>query len=188
MSSVPSINKVQVLVKKLDKFDYPDGDALPRYQTEGSAGFDLRAQLNHLDEHHRQPDYPNIKNASHYISHCENTGRKIVEILPGGTFAVPTRLSFQIPDGYELQIRCRSGLSLKTTLFCPNAPGTIDSDYRGEVHVIFANYGKEPQFVAHGDRIAQAVLAPVARAVLLCVDLLDLTSRGSGAFGSTGLT
>ncbi len=91
-----------------------------------------------------------------------------------------------IPDGYEVQVRPRSGLALRHGITCLNTPGTIDSDYRGEVKVILANLGQEPFRVARGERIAQLVPAPVLRATLDEVDVLDDTARGTGGFGSTG--
>lgn len=130
---------------------------LPRYMTEGAAGMDLAADL----------DLP-------------------VTIAPGERRAIPSGFVFEIPHGYELQVRPRSGLALKHGLTLPNSPGTIDSDFRGEVQVILANLGSEPVEIAPGMRIAQAILAPVARAVLHEVDDLSGTSRGAGGFGHTG--
>src|SRR3954463_6289205 len=108
-------------------------------------------------------------------------------ILPAGARrAVATGFAVAIPVGYEVQVRPRSGLALKHGITCLNTPGTIDSDYRGEVKVILANLGQEPFAIARGDRIAQLVPAPVQRAVLDEVDALENTVRGSGGFGSTG--
>lgn len=109
-----------------------------------------------------------------------------VTLPPGGRHAVATGFAIAIPEGYEVQVRPRSGLALKHGVTCLNTPGTIDSDYRGEVKVILANLGSEPFEIARGDRIAQLVPAPVQRAVLDEVDALDNTDRGSGGFGSTG--
>jgi dUTP pyrophosphatase len=109
-----------------------------------------------------------------------------VTIASGGRHAVATGLSVAIPQGYEIQVRPRSGLALKHGISVPNTPGTIDSDYRGELKVILINHGREPFLVARGDRIAQLVLAPVVRAAWAEVDELDLTERGAGGFGSTG--
>jgi dUTP pyrophosphatase len=92
-----------------------------------------------------------------------------------------------VPEGFEAQVRPRSGLALKQGLSIPNAPGTIDSDYRGEVKVILINLGQEPALIARGDRIAQLVIAPVARADIVEVATLDETARGAGGFGSTGV-
>lgn len=133
--------------------------ALPRYETTGAAGADLRANL---------PD------------------RGTVEIQPGARALVPTGLRMAIPEGYEVQVRPRSGLALKQGVTVANAPGTIDSDYRGEVGVILINLGDEPFVVGHGDRIAQMVVAPVVQAGFTVVDSLDDTARGAGGFGSTG--
>lgn len=105
---------------------------------------------------------------------------------PGGRAAIETGFAIAIPPGYEVQVRPRSGLALKHGVTCLNTPGTIDSDYRGEVKVILANLGQEPFVIARGDRIAQLVPAPVQRAVLDEVDALEDTARGSGGFGSTG--
>jgi len=109
-----------------------------------------------------------------------------VTIAPGGRHAVATGFAMAIPEGYEVQVRPRSGLALKHGVTCLNTPGTIDSDYRGEVKVILANLGNEPFIVTRGERIAQLVPAPVQRAVLDEVDALGETQRGSGGFGSTG--
>ena len=107
-------------------------------------------------------------------------------LAPGARAAVATGFAIAIPYGFEVQVRPRSGLALKYGVTCLNTPGTIDSDYRGEVKVILANLGDEPFEIARGDRIAQLVPAPVQRATLGEVDDLDETTRGSGGFGSTG--
>lgn len=109
-----------------------------------------------------------------------------VVLQPGGRHAVATGLALAVPDGFELQVRPRSGLALKHGISLPNTPGTIDSDYRGELKVILINLGDFPFEVRRGDRIAQLVLAPVARATWLEVEELDETTRGEGGFGSTG--
>ena len=109
-----------------------------------------------------------------------------VTIEPGGRHAVATGLAVAIPPGFEIQVRPRSGLALKHGITVPNTPGTIDSDYRGEVKVILINLGHEPFEVRRGDRVAQLVLAPVTQATWLAVDELDETARGEGGFGSTG--
>ncbi|HSM91445.1 MAG TPA: dUTP diphosphatase [Anaeromyxobacteraceae bacterium] len=128
---------------------------LPRYETAGSAGLDLRA------------DEP-------------------VALAPGERRLVPTGLAVEIPYGYEGQVRPRSGLALRLGVGMVNAPGTIDSDYRGEVGVILVNHGREPVSFARGERIAQLVIAAVARAELVLVDELADSDRGAGGFGSTG--
>lgn len=107
-------------------------------------------------------------------------------LAPGARHAVATGFAFAIPDGYEVQVRPRSGLALKHGVTCLNTPGTIDSDYRGEVKIILANLGTEPFPIERGDRIAQLVAAPVQRAGFDEVYDLDNTARGSGGFGSTG--
>ena len=104
----------------------------------------------------------------------------------GKRLAMPTGFAFAIPAGYEVQVRPRSGLALKHGITCLNTPGTIDSDYRGEVKVILANLGDAPFPIRRGDRIAQLVPAPVQRARFALVDSLDDTARGAGGFGSTG--
>jgi dUTP pyrophosphatase len=108
-------------------------------------------------------------------------------LAPGARHAVATGFAVAIPEGYEIQVRPRSGLALKHGITCLNTPGTIDSDYRGEVKVILANLGDTPFPIARGDRIAQLVPAVVQRAALTEVDDLDVTVRGAGGFGSTGV-
>ncbi|UWR63705.1 dUTP diphosphatase [Phaeobacter inhibens] len=132
---------------------------LPAYQTAEAAGADLRANL---------PD------------------RARLTLAPGARALVPTGLRLEIPQGYEVQIRPRSGLALKHGITLPNAPGTIDSDYRGPLGVIVMNAGDAPFEIAHGDRIAQMVVAPVLQARFQLVDSLSESARGSGGFGSTG--
>lgn len=109
-----------------------------------------------------------------------------VTIEPSARHAVATGLSVAIPQGYEIQVRPRSGLALKHGITVPNTPGTIDSDYRGELKVIMINLGDEPFAIERGDRIAQLVLAPVTQASWIEVEELDATERGAGGFGSTG--
>ena len=132
---------------------------LPAYESAGAAGADLRAQV---------PEGP-------------------VTLAPGARTLVPTGLRMEVPQGFEVQIRPRSGLALKHGIMLPNGPGTIDSDYRGEVGVIVLNGGSEPFEVTHGMRIAQMVIAPVVQADFVVVDGLDDTARGTGGFGSTGI-
>ena len=109
-----------------------------------------------------------------------------VTIAPGARHAVATGLALAIPEGYEIQVRPRSGLALKHGITVPNTPGTIDSDYRGELKVILINHGTDPFVIARGDRVAQLVLAPVLQAAWEEVAELDATTRGAGGFGSTG--
>lgn len=109
-----------------------------------------------------------------------------VTITPGGRHAVATGLALAIPHGFEIQVRPRSGLALKHGISVPNAPGTIDSDYRGELKIILINHGAQDFEIRRGDRVAQLVLAPVTRAEWLPVDELETTARGEGGFGSTG--
>jgi dUTP pyrophosphatase len=110
-----------------------------------------------------------------------------VTLAPGGRHAVATGFALAIPPGYEVQVRPRSGLALKHGISLPNTPGTIDSDYRGELKIIMINLGAEPFAIARGDRVAQLVVAPVQPARFIEVDTLDETSRGAGGFGSTGV-
>ncbi len=109
-----------------------------------------------------------------------------VTIAPGARHAVATGLAVAIPQGYEIQVRPRSGLALKHGITVPNTPGTIDSDYRGELKVIMINHGAEDFGIARGDRVAQLVLAPVTQGLWVEVEELDATTRGTGGFGSTG--
>jgi dUTP pyrophosphatase len=110
-----------------------------------------------------------------------------VTLPPGGRHAVATGFALAIPPGYEVQARPRSGLALKHGISLPNTPGTIDSDYRGELKIIMINLGAESFAIARGDRVAQLVVAPVQPARFIEVDTLDETSRGAGGFGSTGV-
>jgi len=128
---------------------------LPRYETAGSAGMDLRAD-------------------------------ESFALAPGERRLVPTGLAIEIPRGHEGQVRPRSGLSARHGIALVNAPGTVDSDYRGEVGVLLVNLGREPVTFARGDRIAQLVVAPVVQARIEVVDDLPGTGRGGGGFGSTG--
>lgn len=135
---------------------------LPAYASDGAAGADLRANFPHM-----QRD-------------------KGITLQPGARSLVPTGLRLAIPDGYEVQLRPRSGLALKHGLTLPNSPGTIDSDYRGPLGVIVMNAGDQAFQIEHGMRIAQMVVAPVVRASFDLVAGLDETARGDGGFGSTG--
>lgn len=110
-----------------------------------------------------------------------------VVLNPGGRALIPTGLAIALPEGYEAQVRPRSGLALKHGITLPNSPGTIDADYRGEIGVIIANTGSEPFTVTRGMRIAQMVVAPVTRLAWRQVDALPDTARGTGGFGSTGV-
>ena len=147
---------IKVAVRPLPHFE---GLALPAYETLGAAGMDVRAAV---------PE-----------------GAPIV-LAPGARDMIPTGLSVAIPEGYEIQVRPRSGLAARHGLTCLNTPGTIDSDYRGEIKVILINHGSEPFTIERGERIGQLVLAPVTRLVWETVEDLSETERGSGGFGSTG--
>jgi dUTP pyrophosphatase len=142
---------------KIRRLPHGEGLELPHYATSGAAGMDLLAAV----------EAP-------------------VSIAPGGRALIPTGFCIALPAGYELQVRPRSGLALKNGITLPNSPGTIDEDYRGEVGVIVLNTGAEPFVVTRGMRIAQAVVAPVVRALWDVVEDLDDTARGAGGFGSTG--
>ena len=112
---------------------------------------------------------------------------KAMTLASGERAIVPTGFAMAIPEGYEVQVRPRSGLAIKKGISVPNSPGTIDSDYRGELGVILINHSDEDFIIERGDRIAQIVAAPVQRAKMVLVDELDKTSRGAGGFGSTGV-
>ena len=127
------------------------------------------------------PDYATAGAAGMDVLAAED-----VSLAPGARHAVATGLAFAIPHGYEIQVRPRSGLALQHGITVPNTPGTIDSDYRGELKVILINHGADTFEIRRGDRVAQLVLAPVTRASWLKVDELDHTERGEGGFGSTG--
>jgi dUTP pyrophosphatase len=135
---------------------------LPAYATDGAAGMDLCANL--------PPE--------------QRAGG--LSLAPGARALVPSGLALEIPPGHEVQLRPRSGLALREGLTLLNSPGTIDSDYRGEVGVIVINHGREPVTIAHGTRVAQMVLAPVARIGWALRDALPESARGPGGFGSTG--
>lgn len=125
--------------------------------------------------------------ATHGAAGMDVVAAEDAVIAPGARHAVATGFAMAIPEGFEVQVRPRSGLALKHGVTCLNTPGTIDSDYRGEVKVILANLGDAPFAIARGDRIAQLVPAPVQRATLDEVVSLDQTMRGAGGFGSTGM-
>ena len=141
------------------RLPHSEGLALPAYETTGSAGLDLRAAI---------PE-----------------GAPMT-LAPGARALVPTGLKIALEHGWEAQVRPRSGLALKHGVTCLNSPGTIDSDYRGEVGVILINHGAEPFVIQRGERIAQMVVAQHAQAVIAEVESLDQTARGEGGFGSTG--
>jgi deoxyuridine 5''-triphosphate nucleotidohydrolase (dut) len=142
---------------RVQRLPHGAGLPLPAYATDGAAGMDLLAA-------------------------CEDH----ITLLPGKRALIPTGLCIEIPNGYEGQVRARSGLALKQGVGIPNGPGTIDSDYRGEVGVLLINWGDEPQTIRRGDRIAQLVLAPVVRAELIETEQLEGTPRGGGGFGHSG--
>lgn len=128
------------------------------------------------------PEYATLGAAGMDICAAESVNLRV-----GKRHAVATGFAFAIPEGYEVQVRPRSGLALKHGITCLNTPGTIDSDYRGEVKVILANLGDDEFMINKGDRIAQIVVAPVTRGTMVEVEALDDTERGTGGFGSTGV-
>jgi dUTP pyrophosphatase len=152
-AATASVTKQSIQVKKWPHFK---GD-LPKYQSEGASGFDIRAQIS-------EP----------------------MTLSPGQRTLVPTGLSFALPPGYELQARPRSGWAIRDGITLLNTPGTIDADYRGEVKIILANLGEAPVVIQDQDRVAQLVLAPVVQAEFEVLESLDETGRGAGGFGSTG--
>lgn len=143
-----------MVVKIVNKSNNP----LPKYETSGSAGMDVRAFL-----------------------------EEDITLAPHERKLIPTGLYVSLPKGYEMQIRARSGLAYKKGLILPNAPGTVDSDFRGHVHVILANISTETHTIKNGDRIAQLVFAKYEQVTWESVEILDETERGEGGFGSTGI-
>ncbi len=139
------------------RFTARHGSTVPAYQTSGSAGADICACL-----------------------------EERITIAPGARRLIPTGISVEIPEGFEIQVRPRSGLALKHGVTVLNSPGTIDSDYRGEIGIVLYNGGEADFSVETGDRIAQLVCAPVTRAVFVGADSLSETGRGAGGYGSTG--
>ncbi len=144
--------------KEIDVLCLMERDNPPEYQSEQAAGADLKANLN-----------------------------TDIEIAPGGREIIPTGIRLEIPKGYEAQIRPRSGLAFKHGITILNAPGTIDSDYRGEIKVILINLSQEKFTIKNGDRIAQIIFAPVIRANFKSKNKIGNTRRGEGGFGSTGI-
>ncbi|OGN41908.1 MAG: deoxyuridine 5'-triphosphate nucleotidohydrolase [Caulobacterales bacterium RIFCSPHIGHO2_01_FULL_70_19] len=144
---------------RVERLPHSEGLPLPAYETTGSAGMDLRAAV--ADE-------------------------APLTLHPGARVLVPTGLKIALEPGFEAQVRPRSGLALKHGVTCLNSPGTIDSDYRGEVGVILVNHGQEPFVVRRGERIAQMVIARHEQAAMVELESLDETARGAGGFGSTG--
>ncbi|WP_424927411.1 dUTP diphosphatase [Amaricoccus tamworthensis] len=155
------MSNIEIAIKLLEGYD-PELP-LPSYASSGAAGMDVVACLAFGER---------------------ETGHGIA---PGERWLVPTGLAMAIPEGFEVQVRPRSGLALKHGLTLANSPGTVDCDYRGEVAIIVINHGPDDFVVEHGMRIAQLVVAPVTRARFQLVDTLDMTARGQGGFGSTGL-
>ncbi len=143
---------------RIRRLEHGRGLALPRYASDGAAGADLCAAVD-----------------------------ATVTLAPGERAAVPTGFVVELPPGWEGQVRPRSGLALRHGLTVANAPGTIDSDYRGELKVLLVNLGDRPVEIARGDRVAQLVVAPVAQVVFREADNLGATDRGAGGFGSTGV-
>ncbi|MFN4099259.1 MAG: dUTP diphosphatase [Pararhodobacter sp.] len=153
---------MSVLIRILREEAADPAIPLPAYETPGSAGADIRANLAQED---RESGFT---------------------VDPGHRVLIPTGLILEIPQGYEVQVRPRSGLALKHGITLPNTPGTIDSDYRGPVGVPLVNLSDKPYTIAHGERIAQMVVAPVVQARFVLATVLGETARGTGGFGSTG--
>ena len=156
-------------IKVVNKSDNP----LPKYATPGAAGMDIRAFI----------DSENFMS----FNSSYNAEERSITIQPGGRAAIPTGLYFQLPDGYEMQVRPRSGLALKQGVTVCNTPGTIDADYTGELGVILINLGNEPFEVKTGDRIAQLIISKVEKFPFEEVGQLDETERGAGGFGHSGI-
>lgn len=150
------------VIKVVWDADADQSVALPSYETAGAAGADIRANL------------PAPQRDAGFV------------LMPMERRIVPTGLRVEIPDGFEMQIRPRSGLALKYGISLPNTPGTIDSDYRGPLGVLLVNFGADPYEISHGERIAQAVVAPVVQARFETTQTLSNSARGEGGFGSTG--
>ncbi|MFD0980214.1 dUTP diphosphatase [Tropicimonas aquimaris] len=153
---------MSVLVKLLRE-DWADPEvALPSYETAGAAGADIRANFPPEDR------------------------AEGIELAPMERRIIPSGLRLEIPPGYEVQIRPRSGLALKHGISLPNTPGTIDSDYRGPLGILLVNLGAEPHRIRHGERVAQIIVAPVVQASFEIAEALGDSARGAGGFGSTG--
>lgn len=165
-------------MKRIVKVINKSRNELPKYQTAGAAGMDVRAELANIAE-----------DPGRLIGHkCayDEVGNYVM-IWPHGRALIPTELYFEVPEGYEIQVRPRSGLALKAGITVLNTPGTIDSDYRGGLGVILINHSEEPFCVQQGDRIAQIVLNKVEEMKLESVEELSETDRGEGGFNSTGV-
>ena len=147
------------VIVRVKRLPHGEGLPLPSYQSKHATGLDVVAGV---------------------------PAAEPVELLPGARALIPTGFAFELPHGYEAQVRPRSGLALKHGVTLLNSPGTIDSDYRGELLVILIKHGTEPFFVRRGDRIAQLVIAPVSHVEVVAVEALGDTKRGQGGFGSTG--
>lgn len=147
------------MIIPITRLSNSNGLPLPAYTTSGAAGMDLYA-----------------------------APEQQIDIAPGAVALIPTGIAIAVPEGYEAQVRSRSGLAAKNGIFALNSPGTIDSDYRGEIRVILANFGSEVFSIQRGDRIAQMVIARYERVQWQEVAQLDTTSRGEGGFGSTGVS
>lgn len=158
MKELKKNNMTSELTIKIKRIssEFADVD-LPSYVTEGSAGLDIRAA---------------IKNE--------------IVLVKGNTMLIPTNLCVEIPEGYEIQVRPRSGLAINHSIGVLNSPGTIDSDYRGEIKIILFNFGEQDFIIKPGDRIAQLIVSKVYRALFIEIDELNSTQRGVGGFGHTG--
>jgi len=162
---------MKLLVKKL----HPDA-IIPKYQTKGAAGFDVHAVV-------KDDVFVGDRVSEQY----RYDGSFVIVILPKSKYIVNTGLAFAVPEGYEMQIRPRSGLAAKYGITIVNSPGTLDGDYTGPLKVILYNLGNESFFINHGDRIAQCVINKIEQVDFEEVEELEETERGSGGFGSTGI-
>lgn len=169
---------VEVKVKQKQYYDEQWNNPLPSYETDGSAGMDVRADIHGMLD---------VKGVDCILDNQVYTEGGAVIIRPGGRALIPTGLFVSIPEGYEIKVRPRSGLALKHGITVLNTPGCIDSDYRGEIGVILINTDPDNDFVVrHGDRIAQITLEQVSKIQWVPVNSLDETTRGAGGFGHTG--
>ena len=156
------------------------------YESDEDAGTKIPVRMKKKDGRVTLPRYESLNAAGMDIRAFMDIGKEII-IPPLGRAKIPTGFFMELPQGYEAQVRPRSGLAARAGITVLNAPGTIDSDYRGEVEVILINLGAEPFTVKNGDRIAQLVISPIIRAILSEAEFLSETERGTGGFGSTGI-
>jgi dUTP pyrophosphatase len=167
-----------MIVKVINKGVQP----LPKFETPGSAGADVRADFSRIQE------YPiKVYGGAEVIAAGEAHEKVMIKLTPHSRALIPTGLFMAVPTGYEMQVRPRSGLALKEGLTVINTPGTVDSDYRNEVGVVIINTSTEDRFIEDGERIAQMVIARHEQGEFIPVDVLDETERGEGGYGHTGV-